>query len=127
MKYIKKYENNEHRLGLYADIKDILYIIKYLQEKNVRFTTLYGTDDEEEYDKCFLILIEGNSYNNLPFIIDVDDDADSTFKDFYIKKEDKTTTYLNWFNLDEVNDGIWEIMPNLDDLEMFVTLKKYNL
>ena len=125
MKYIKTFENINKvnkRLGLYVDPEQIFYIINYLKGKNIKFILLFGSDDDDADEDCFLILIEGDDYKNLDHITY----PTNNFKDYYIRINGDSV-FLNWFP--DVIEGDWQIIKNMDkeNIENIITAKKFNI
>ena len=122
MKYIKKYENIEDRYeGIYVEYVDIEYMFNYFKKNKVRFTILYGKDEDEEEEKYFLLIIEGNDHGDLPY-----DKGASNWLDFYVEDINGDQIFFNWFESDNLKDGDWKMISN-KELELFIASKKYNL
>lgn len=127
MKHLKYFESRikeeDRRKGTFAGTTDIIPLYNYLKEKNIRFTLLFGGDDDTD-DDCFLILIEGNDYEKLPSVDELG------YKDYYINIVDtegfNDNVFTNWFIPEEI-EGKWKIVNNKEEIEMIIATNKYNL
>lgn len=126
MKYLKYFESitdEDKKMGFFVDFIDILQVYNYLNEKEIKFITLFGNDDDSD-DYYFLILIEGEDYKKLQSVDEMG------FKDYYIKIYDtegfSDNVFTNWFIPEELK-GEWKIINDIEEVKIIIDTKKYNL
>jgi len=128
--HIKTFEDInkiDKRMGIYVNIEYIIYVINFLNSRDIRFMLLFGRDNEfsENYE-CFLILIEGSDYTKLDYETRGFSPFTTPVKDYYMEINDDNV-FLNWFEPEKI-EGDWEIInQDKENVETLIDTKKYNL
>lgn len=99
--------------------KDIIFIVNYFKEKNIKYRLLYKSER-------FLILIETESIEKLPY------DLDYGKREYYVPFREGVGYGLGSFYQDMIEESNWsEITINndedIEELKTLISSSKYNL
>lgn len=115
---------SENRLGVYVTKENIFDLINFLENLDInRYTILYGKDDDDDDQKYFLVLLNGNEHEKLPYVTRFLNRK--PYKDYYCII-DYSEVYPNWFNLENIT-GDWKIINSKEDIGFEIETDKYNL